>query len=204
MLAFDHIAMSSVDLAEGVAAVEAALGLRLSGGGEHPLMATHNRLMGLGDLYLEVIAPNPAAPRPDWPRWFDLDNFLGQTRLTNWVASSKNLTADLALCPNGTGVPMSLQRGDYRWQMAVPADGKLPFDGAFPALIEWQGTLHPAQALPDSGARLTRLEIAHPKAEALKAALSPLFHDPRVVIVQGPAKAMRATFTTPHGIRVLE
>ena len=204
MLAFDHIAMSSVDLAEGVATVEAALGLRLSGGGEHPLMATHNRLMGLGDLYLEVIAPNPAAIRPNWPRWFDLDNFLGQTRLTNWVASSKNLTADLALCPNGTGVPMSLQRGDYRWQMAVPADGKLPFDGAFPALIEWQGTLHPAQALPDSGARLTRLEIAHPKAEDLKAALSPLFHDPRVVILQGPAKAMRATFTTPHGIRVLE
>jgi len=204
MLAFDHIAMSSVDLAEGVAAVEAALGLRLSGGGEHPLMATHNRLMGLGDLYLEVIAPNPAAIRPNWPRWFDLDNFLGQTRLTNWVASSKNLTADLALCPNGTGVPMSLQRGDYRWQMAVPADGKLPFDGAFPALIEWQGTLHPAQALPDSGARLTRLEIAHPKAEALQSALSPLFHDPRVVILQGPAKAMRATFTTPHGIRVLE
>ncbi|MEY3533834.1 MAG: hypothetical protein RI979_1858, partial [Pseudomonadota bacterium] len=71
MLAFDHIAMSSVDLAEGVATVEAALGLRLSGGGEHPLMATHNRLMGLGDLYLEVIAPNPAAPRPTWPRWFD-------------------------------------------------------------------------------------------------------------------------------------
>jgi hypothetical protein len=25
-----------------------------------------------------------------------------------------------------------------------------------------------------------------------------------VVIVQGPAKAMRASFTTPHGIRVLE
>jgi hypothetical protein len=34
--------------------------------------------------------------------------------------------------------------------------------------------------------------------------LTPLFHDPRVVIVQGPAKAMRATFTTPHGVRVLE
>ena len=77
MLAFDHIAMSSVDLAEGVATVEAALGLRLSGGGEHPLMATHNRLMGLGDLYLEVIAPNPAALRPDWPRWFDFQTAPG-------------------------------------------------------------------------------------------------------------------------------
>lgn len=204
MLTFDHIALSATDLAEGVARVEAALGVRLAGGGEHPLMATHNRLLGLGDLYLEVIAANPAAPRPPHPRWFDLDNFSGPTRLTNWVLRSKNLTADLALCPTGTGTPLALQRGDYRWQMAVPPDGKLPFDGAFPALIEWQGTLHPTQALPESGLRLTRLEIAHPEADALRAALAPLFHDPRVVIVHGPAKAMRASFSTPHGPRVLE
>lgn len=167
-------------------------------------MATHNRLLGLGDLYLEVIAPNPVEPRPLWPRWFDLDNFSGNTRLTNWVCRSESLNEVLGLCPPGTGIPLSLQRGDYRWQMAVPADGKLPFDGCFPALIQWQGPLHPARALPDCGARLTRLEIAHPKAAALQAALAPLFQDPRVVITQGPAKAMRASFDTPHGPRVLE
>lgn len=204
MLAFDHIAISAQDLAEGVDAVEAALGVGLAGGGEHPLMATHNRLLGLGDLYLEVIAPNPAAPRPKWPRWFDLDNFTGPPRLTNWVARSKRLTTDLALCPDGTGLPVALQRGDYRWQMAVPTDGKLPFDGCFPALIEWQGALHPTGALPDSGVRLTRLEIAHPQADALRAALAGLFHDPRVVVVPGPVKALRASFDTPHGARRLE
>lgn len=204
MLSFDHIAISASDLAEGSAWLEQALGLPMAGGGEHALMGTHNRLMGMGDLYLEVIAPNPAAPRPAWPRWFDLDNFSGPTRLTNWVAGSKNLMADLALCPNGIGAPLQLQRGDYRWQMAVPPDGKLPFDGTFPALIEWQGSLHPTQALSDVGLRLTRLELAHPQASALRAALAPLFHDPRVVIIEGPAKAMRASFTTPHGVRVLE
>ena len=204
MLAFDHIAIYSLDLSEGVPAIEAALGLPLYGRGEHPHMATHKPLMGLGDLYLEVIAPNPAAPRPNWSRWFDLDNFSGQTRLTNWVASSKNISDDLSLAPAGTGVPVSLQRGDYRWQMAVPADGKLPFDGGFPALIQWEGALHPARALPESHVRLTRLEIAHPQADALQAALAPLFHDPRVVILPGPAKAMRASFDTPHGLRVLE
>ncbi len=204
MLVFDHIAISANDLAAGVDMVEAALGVRLAGGGEHPHMATHNRLLGLGDLYLEVIAANPAAPRPAWPRWFDLDNFSGETCLTNWVARSESLTADLALCPDGTGIPVDLQRGDYRWTMAVPADGKLPFDGCFPALIQWHGTLHPAQALPESGTRLTLLEVAHPQADALRAALGPLFKDPRVQIVQGPAKAMRASFTTPHGTRVLE
>ena len=59
MLEFDHIAISATCLAEGVAAVEAALGVALSGGGAHPHMATHNRLLGLGDLYLEVIASDP-------------------------------------------------------------------------------------------------------------------------------------------------
>ncbi len=204
MLTFDHIAISAKDLGDGVEVVEAALGVALAGGGEHPHMATHNRLLGLGDLYLEVIAANPAAPKPTWPRWFDLDNFDGKSRLTNWVVSSKSISEDLVLAPPGTGVPVSLQRGDYRWQMAVPADGKLPFDGGFPALIQWHGTLHPARALPESHVRLTRLEIAHPQADALQTALAPLFHDPRVVILPGPAKAMRASFATPHGLRVLE
>lgn len=204
MLEFDHIAISASDLAEGVDAVEAALGVTLAGGGQHPHMATHNRLLGLGDLYLEVIAADPSAPRPQWPRWFDLDNFQGKTRLTNWITRSKSINADLLRCPAGTGIPVDLQRGDYRWQMAVPTDGKLPFDGGFPALIQWHGTLHPAHALPESGLRLRQLEIAHPEAPALRAALAGLFSDPRIVIVEGPAKAMRATFTTPHGPRVLE
>ena len=86
--------------------------------------------------------------------------------------------------------------------MAVPADGKLPFDDAFPALIQWQPPHHPATALPDSGIRLTRLEIAHPEAAALQAALARLT-DPRLHIVPGPAKALRATFATPHGPRTL-
>lgn len=204
MLAFDHLAVSASTLAEGVEAVEAALGVALAGGGKHPYMSTHNRLLGLGDLYLEVIAADPDAPAPAWPRWFDMDNFSGPPRLTNWIARSDDLPAALAAAPAGCGVPVALERGDYRWQMAVPADGKLPFDSTFPALIQWFGPLHPARALPDAGLRLTRFEVAHPEAAALRAALAPLFTDPRVVIVDGPAKAMRATFQTPAGTRVLQ
>jgi hypothetical protein len=200
-LAFDHIAISAETLEEGVAALEAALGVDLAGGGQHPHMSTHNRLLGLGDIYLEVIAADPAAPKPAWPRWFDLDNFAGPPRLTNWIARCDDLAAAVAAAPAGVGVPVSLQRGDYRWQMAVPADGKLPFDGCFPALIQWHGALHPARALPEAGVRLTLLEIAHPEAEALRAAL-PLT-DARVQIITGPAKEMRATFDTPHGVRVI-
>ena len=203
-LRFDHLAVSALTLEEGVAAVEAALGVAMAGGGQHPLMATHNRLLGLGDLYLEVIATDPATPRPTWPRWFDLDNFDGAPRLTNWIAGCDDLEAAVAASVPGVGVPVDLQRGDYRWRMAVPGDGCLPFDGCFPALIQWQGALHPAAALPDAGVRLRQLEVAHPEADALRAALLGRFDDPRVVVVDGPAKAMRARFDTPHGPRVLE
>lgn len=204
MLRFDHLAVSALDLAEGVAAVEAALGVALAGGGQHPHMATHNRLLALGDLYLEVIAVDPVQVAPLWPRWFDLDNFRGSPRLTNWIVCCDSISDAVAESPAGIGIPVALRRGDYQWQMAVPADGKLPFDGCFPALIEWAGALHPARVLPESGVRLQLLEIAHPQAGALNAALAGKFDDSRVVIVAGADKSMRATFSTPHGLRVLE
>lgn len=204
MLVFDHLAVSALTLAEGVAAVEDLLGLNLQGGGRHPHMATHNCLIGMGDLYLEVIAPDPSQPAPDWPRWFDLDHFSGPPHLTNWVARCENLDAALAASPPGTGIPLALQRGDYRWSMAVPEDGRLPFDGAFPALIRWQGSLHPAKTLPDQRLRLTRLDIAHPQASGLKPLLARLCPDPRIHVVPGPEKALRAELTTPHGTRVLQ
>ena len=36
-------------------------------------------------IYLEAIAPNPAVPEPSRSRWFDLDNFSGPARLSNWA-----------------------------------------------------------------------------------------------------------------------
>ena len=204
MLRFDHIAVSAETLAEGVDMVEAALGMNLAGGGKHSHMATHNRLIGMGDLYLEVIAIDPEPAVPAWPRWFDLDHFSGSPRITNWVAGSDDLEADLRECPEGTGAPIDLQRGDFRWKMAVPPDGELPFMGAFPALIQWIGPLHPAQALPDQGLRLSQLEIALPEALELQSVLSPLFQDPRVHFTTGAVLGMRATFSTPHGSRVIE
>ena len=202
MLALDHIAVSARTLDEGAAWVEMALGVPLAGGGKHPHMGTHNRLLGLGDLYLEVIAIDPDAPKPAWPRWFDLDRFAGAPRLTNWICRTDDLDAALAAAPPGTGTATDLQRGDYRWRFAVPATGRLPFDDCFPALIQWQGDLHPARTLRDHGIRLRSLEVTHPEAPALQAALRGL-SDPRVKLQLGPYRGFRATFDTQNGPRVL-
>ncbi|MFV2033903.1 MAG: VOC family protein [Halocynthiibacter sp.] len=205
MITLDHLAISAKTLAEGVAHIEAVLGVTPCAGGRHALMGTHNRLLGLGDgLYLEVIAIDPAAPAPQIPRWFDLDRFDGPPRLTNWVARCSDLHATLAAeTPAGSGVPMALSRGDLRWLMAVPGDGRLPFDGAFPALIEWQGNLRPWASLPDSRCRLKKLTIAHPDCSSLVRKLAPLFSDARVAFETAPEPALTAVFETPSGERVL-
>jgi hypothetical protein len=204
VLRLDHLAVVATDLAAGVAAVEEALGVRLAPGGQHPHMGTHNRLLNLGDAYLEVIAPDPALPRPSHPRWFSMDRFAGAPRLTNWICATEDLDAALAGAPDGAGVATPLSRGDFRWRIAIPAGGTLPFDDAFPALIQWEGTAHPAPRLPDAGVRLTALVLLHPQAEVLRDWLAPRLHDPRVTVEPGPAKAMHATFATPQGPRHLQ
>lgn len=205
MLVLDHLAVAAASLEEGAAAVEAALGVPLDPGGAHPLMGTHNRLLSLGPgEYLEVIAVDPEAPPPGRPRWFDLDSFGGPPRPTNWVARCDDLVAELARSPEGTGRVHDLARGDFRWRMAVPDDGRLPFDGAFPALIAWQGALHPADRLPDRGCRLRRLTLCHPRACDLCRALAGRLDDPRLAIEAAPAMRLCAEIDTPAGARLLD
>ncbi|MCX7644327.1 MAG: VOC family protein [Rhodobacteraceae bacterium] len=200
----DHLVVSAAGLDEGAAAVEAALGVALEPGGAHPAMGTRNRLLSLGPgLYLEVIAVDPAADPPGRPRWFDLDNFSGHPRLTNWVARCEDLKEELALSPPGTGEVHDLARGDFRWRMAVPADGRLPFDGVFPALIAWRGGLHPTDRLADRGCRLRRLTLRHPEAAALRRALAGRIADSRIAIEAAPEPGLAAEIDTPAGTRRL-
>lgn len=198
----DHLAVAGETLEEAVAHVEDVLGIKMGPGGQHAHFATHNRLIGLQDgLYLEAIAPDPSVEAPAYPRWFDLDSFRGPPRLNNWICAADDLEMALQGLPEGAGHPVALQRGALRWLMAVPPDGKLPCNGAFPALIEWQVPTPPGQTLAGSGLRLQRLEIAHPEAAWLREVV-PLV-DARVQFVQGDPE-LRASFETPHGIRILQ
>ena len=194
---FDHIAIGCTDLDEGVAWVQSQLGVTLLPGGKHARFGTYNRLLGMGDLYLEVIAKDPAAGSIGRPTWFDLDNFQGAPRLANWICRSDEIEKFQAI----TGPPIALERDDLTWQLTVPDDGSLPMGGGFPSLLMWgEGIVPPSQSLPDSGVRLTQWEVSHPDADWL--AKNAVIAGDVVRYVTGPI-GFRAAFETPKGQCVL-
>ena len=147
MTDFDHFAIAAATLDDGAAHVFARLGHHMGPGGKHALMSTHNRLSGLAaGEYFEVIAIDPDAAAPDRPRWFDLDRRAGLPRIGNWILRTDDLDALVDRLPQA-GRPLSFARGAFRWRMAVPDDGILPYDGCFPALIQWDS---PAPTFPES------------------------------------------------------
>ena len=204
MMVLDHVAIAAEDLASAEAELTAAHGLTFQGGGQHMDMGTHNRLIGLGPSeYLELITPCPDIPAPSQPRWFDLDRFSGAPRSRSWVCAVTDLDAVLAQIPFPVGKVWNLGRGDLRWRMTIPEDGILPFDGLFPALIEWQSGGHPATRLNEVGVRLEALALETPQAEALRAALVPLFADTRLSIAKADTPKISVTLATETGTVVL-
>ena len=196
----DHIVVTAPDLATGARWLEERLGVALGPGGRHALMGTHNRLLSLGpDCYLEVIAPDPEAPDPGRPRWFELDG-RREAALTDWVVRVDDLNAALAAAPEAAGEATALERCDLRWRMGVTADGRTPLGGAHPMILQWDRP-DAAGRLPDTGCRLVSLTVETPEAEALRAVL-PL-GDPRIQIVSAPALRLAAEIDTPYGRRSL-
>ncbi len=195
MLTLDHIAVLGETLEEAAHHVEAALGLPMMPGGVHARFGTHNRLLGLAPaLYLEAIAIDPAAPPPGQPRWFALDAFAGPARLDKWICRVDDLDAVLEALPMA-GHKVELTRGALSWAMAVPEDGMLPFDGLFPALIQWYSDVPPGKMLPGSGCELQGLTVAHPEADALQALLAPHLDAPLVTFTKADKPGLTARIT---------
>lgn len=177
----DHLVIGACSLETGVAWAEERLGVPPDGGGRHALMGTHNALWGLGDAYLEVIAVDPEAARPDGPRWFGFDDsqvtaaLERSPALLTWaVSTDEALERLVAAAPVPHAAPREFARDDLRWQVALPEGRALPLGGAWPLAIRWTEGLHPAKRLPDRGLRLRRLVIAGESAAAAGEALGPV------------------------------
>lgn len=196
----DHLVVCASDLDQGRLWAEGLLDVPFEARGAHALMGTHNHLVRLNkDTYFEVIAVDPDAPKPDHARWFDLNNFGGAPKLSNWVIRCDDLDEAWERAPATVGNIMLFQRGDYAWRMLVPEDGKPLFDGCFPTLIEWQSK-HPAAQLPHRDLRLRRLKLTHPNAQGLRAALAPFIEAmEHVSIGEGAVASLQAEIGSASG-----
>ena len=207
----DHIVVAAASLAEGRDWVEGLLGVAAAGGGRHAEMGTHNALWGLGESYLEVIAVDPAAARPERPRWFGFDDGAVQARLAQgpflltWAVSTGDLAAIRAPVP--CHPPEDFARDDLRWLVMLPEGVALPLGGAWPLTIRWTHGLHPARRLPDRGLRLGRLEIAGAGAAEAQAALGvvagPVVFTPGDGTPGDGLARLSATIRTPGGVVTL-
>ena len=189
----DHLVIAAADLESGQAWLEDRTGLKMQPGGEHAYFGTHNALLGLGGSYLEVIAVDPAAPAPAYPRWFGLDTrelqqrLLAGPALIHWVVTVQNMGAALHLSTENHGEALALSRGSNRWQLSVPRGGALPMGGVLPSLIEWE-SVSPASNLR-SAAVLERLTLTTLDPARLSAALETLdFTGTPIQIEPGPTR----------------
>jgi hypothetical protein len=178
-------------------------------GGQHPRMGTHNTLLKIGDdCYLEVISIDPEAKPPQRKRWFELDRLLPQTRpqLATWVMRTNSIHKVTNATELELGVVEKMSRGTLEWQITIPPDGRLPFHGIAPAVIQWKDDVHPASRLADSSVSLMHLVGNHPEARHITALLNVANFEGPFSVVEPPdavSIGLTATFQTPKGLVVL-
>lgn len=212
----DHIVVAANTLDEGRQWARDVLGVEPAGGGKHDGLATHNTLLWFDHKrYLEIIAIDPEAGAPSFPRWFGLDTdevrtlIAHEPRLVAWVArcsGAPDAIERMAATPGfDARVVRPASRGDFRWRFAFTADGRRNAGGVLPHLIQWDCAMHPCDRLPESGVSLTSLTLGAVAPERAAATLEMLsFSDDIVQVGQSSSPQLVATLQTPRGLVVLD
>ncbi|MEM7215170.1 MAG: VOC family protein [Pseudomonadota bacterium] len=206
----DHFAVGAQSLEQGVAAMEAALGVSIPKGGKHDAMSTHNCVMQSGnESFFELISIDPDAPDPGRVRWFTLDDPSTQERLSErpralcWVVNTTDLDGIIANSPVNLGEVVKFTRGDRSWRLTVPEDGSLPENGLVPAFIEWSPGPHPSTGQQDLNVRLSKIKISHPDP----AKLSDMFESLQIghlAEIQEGQHALSFELQTPNGLVTID
>ena len=202
MNTIDHLLYGVPSLESGMDEIETLVGVRPVYGGKHKKWGTHNAVISLGpDVYLEIIAADPDAERPQEGVLFDLDS-LESSKLITWVQRTDDVygTSEAAskvgiqLGAVSEGQRITKDGSVLSWTLSDPA--ALPYDGAIPFLIDWGKTPHPATSAPP-GCALTQLHIHHSDSQRVKDGLNIL----GINILVSPSEEYRleATIKTKSG-----
>jgi hypothetical protein len=185
LLGIDHVVLACLDPDAAAERIRRELGLAPGGGGRHDRYGTFNRLVWLGDTYLELMGvfdPTLAGGRSIGARTLALLE-EGREGVASFAVATDDIRADVAATGAGGAAydlpaPGERVRADgevIRWQTALPTsrtgDG-LPFLIAHELSgAEWGEEARRARAefvQPFGGqARLVRLELAVDRPDRL-------------------------------------
>lgn len=204
----DHLVVAASTLPVGVKWIEELFGVKMSPGGMHPRMGTHNALLKIGDKqYLEVIAIDPNQPSPHRERWFGLDHMDSSTQpaFITWVARTSSIqTAARALRWNPSCIE-TMSRGSLEWSITIPNFDDWKAQSCLPMLIQWGDERHPIDHLPDASVRLIGLELHSSDAAHTQEQLRELQFSPGTsfVVTESVHQRILAEFDTPNGRVIL-
>jgi hypothetical protein len=201
----DHLVYLCPDLGPAVADIAAQTGVRPAFGGQHPGLGTHNALLALASrTYLEIIAPDPAQPRPA-----ELPFGLGtvtQPGLRAWAVAPDDLdTAVRQTASAGFDYPAIVNRRrrtadgrELTWRMTTYPQP--PGSAVIPFLIDWGGSEHPAGAAP-AGLSLDQFRLRSPEPDRLATLLRALALD--LTVESSSRPALSAVLRGPQGQRMV-
>jgi len=172
--AFDHVQIAVSDLDDAAARFHADHGLRSLAGGHHPGRGTANRIIPLGDSYLELITITDVAEAANQPTSLRVARALAERAfMPVWIVRTDDLGRErerllrlgLALPPLAAG---SRQKPDgtwLEWRMQELVAEAIP--SPLPFLIEWLAPPenHPGwlpEADPQRNVRFQSLVLSHP------------------------------------------
>lgn len=198
----DHLVYATPDVKNGVEKLQQLLGVTASPGGQHPGAGTCNSLLSLGpSIYLEIIGPDPAQPKPEFARIFGIDD-LKAPKLVAWAAKGTDLEKLVTQAEHqGITFGKLMDGGRKRpdgtmlsWRYTHP--GTVVADGIVPFFIDWGHSPHPSSSAA-KGASLVGLRAEHPEAERVQKMLSDLGLN--LTVQQGPKAELIATLECPKG-----
>ena len=165
-LAVDHVLIAVVDLAEAGHEFEAKHGLTSIEGGRHPGWGTANRIVPLGESYLELVAvvDRDEAAESDFGRWVAAVDAESGSRPFAWALRTNDLdriAQRLGLIIE-SGSRVTPEGQVLRWRAASldepAAEPSLPF------FIEWaEGSAFPGRAAvvhPAGSVEIERLDLS--------------------------------------------
>jgi hypothetical protein len=194
LLGIDHVVIAVGDLAAAARQLEASVGIAATGGGRHPVLGTANRLVWLGDSYIELVTvADEAIAAGSWLGVPVAATLAHGGGFVTWAVASDDLDGDVSsfrALGAGYGDLVDGERrrldGDIvRWRSAIPnrlGPAEPPFLIAHdPASAEWQPADRAARVVqvhplggPDGAMGPVRLDVLELATGAVPATIQRL------------------------------